>query len=125
MSDYETLVIAIRESFISPQIKAQLQEELCDLWEAAPTAANLDHYWNGWLTNYHKEGSPEQAWWVYQVTTRQCKRDKLYAFTQADRTALSNQINSNNPNIWAKFSHDAEGWLAEWGVVKNPTEEAA
>ena len=98
MSSLETFQIAVRQSFMTPQLHEQLAEDLCGLWDKAATEENKAWVMQGWAMNYHKAGDETQAWQVYRVTTLQCRRDTLYAYTEADRSSLVNKI-ENNPNI--------------------------
>ena len=108
---------------MSPTLWDQLAEDLCGLWDKAATDENKEWCMSGWAMNYHNAAKPDEAWQVYRVTTKQCRRDNLYAYTEADRSALTNKI-ENNPNIYCNFSHDPDGWLRIWGVEKDPDEDA-
>ena len=118
MSDLQTFQIAVRQSFMNPTLHEQLAEDLCGLWDMAATDEGKAWVMRGWMMNYHKVGDPGQAWQVYRVTTMQCRRDNLYAYTEAGRSSLKNKID-NNPNIYCNFSHDPEGDLELWGIEQD------
>ena len=115
-SDLEYFQIAVRTSFVSPTLQNTTSENLCGFWDLATNDANKAWVWSGWMTNFCKIDKTNEAWQVYRVTVRQCQKDKLYAFTAADRGSLIHKI-QYNPNIYAGFTHDPSGQLAEWGVT--------